>query len=52
MLPILNTSIVTSYGNYTYQPVNLDTARTMVVTHKGIQSHVGHQAAPDRDWET
>lgn len=38
MLAILNTSIITAYGNYTYQAVNVQTARDMVA------SHVGHQA--------
>lgn len=47
MLPILNTSIVTSYGTYTYQPINAQTAVDMVKTHGGIKSHVGHQAAAD-----
>lgn len=47
MLPILNTSIITSYGTYTYQPVNAKTAMDMVKSHGGIKSHVGHQAAAD-----
>ena len=42
---ILNTSIVTSFGEFKYSPVSLDEAREMVVGNPdGYLSAVGHEA--------
>jgi len=45
MLTILNTSILTAHGNYTYRPATLDEAKAMVAD--GFQSAIGHQSTAD-----
>lgn len=45
MLTILNTSILTSYGTYTYSPLSLAEAQALVTS--GFQSAVGHQSTAD-----
>lgn len=48
MLTILNTSIITSYGEYKYEPRDLEQVR-MMVGHVAppFQSAIGHQATAD-----
>ncbi|HEY9786343.1 MAG TPA: DUF1874 domain-containing protein [Candidatus Obscuribacterales bacterium] len=50
-LTILNTSILTSYGAYTYEPVSLEMAKQMVRDCQGnggvIQSAIGHRSTAD-----
>ncbi len=50
-LTLLNSSIVTSYGTFTYQPLSLDEAKALVQefqqTGKLIQSAIGHQSTAD-----
>ena len=46
-LTLLNSSVLTSYGTFTYQPLSLDGAKALVQefrqTGKAIQSAIGHQ---------
>jgi Domain of unknown function (DUF1874) len=46
-LTLLNSSVVTSYGTFTYQPLSLDGAKALVQefrqTGKATQSAIGHQ---------
>lgn len=42
MLTILNTSILTAFGQYNYQPVSIEEARRMV--SDGFVSAVGHES--------
>ncbi len=42
---ILNTSILTSYGSYNYEPLTLEQARELV--QAGFNSAVGHQSTCD-----
>ena len=46
-LTLLNSSIVTSYGTFTYQPLSLDEAKALLQEFqqagKTIQSAIGHQ---------
>lgn len=50
-LALLNTSILTSYGNYEYEPIDLDQAKTLIRTFqvdgKTIQSAIGHQSTAE-----
>lgn len=50
-LVLLNTSIVSAYGTYEYQPLALDEAKALVreFQHHGkvVQSAVGHQSTAD-----
>lgn len=39
---ILNTSIITAYGSYSYKPCSLEQARVLV--QNGFQSAVGHES--------
>jgi hypothetical protein len=45
MLTILNTSILTAHGTYSYRPVTLDEAKAMV--SEGFESAIGHQSTAD-----
>jgi len=42
---VLNTSILTSFGEYRYTEVSLEDAREMV--KRGVESYVGHQSTCD-----
>src|SRR5436309_2007075 len=50
-LILLNTSILTSFGTYVYQPLTLEEARALVREFqqegKSIQSAIGHQSTAD-----
>lgn len=50
-LTLLNSSIVTSYGTFTYQPISLDEAKALIQEFqqagKAIQSAIGHQSTAD-----
>jgi hypothetical protein len=50
-LILLNTSILTSFGSYTYEPLTLEGARTLLREFrqegKTIQSAIGHQATAE-----
>lgn len=48
MVTILNTSIITTYGSYDYEPIDLAQAR-LILAHGAppFQSAVGHQATAD-----
>ncbi|OLE54354.1 MAG: hypothetical protein AUG51_08780 [Acidobacteria bacterium 13_1_20CM_3_53_8] len=50
-LTLLNTSILTSFGTYTYEPLSLEEARALVGEFqregKSIQSAIGHQTTAD-----
>jgi len=45
MLTILNTSILTAHGNYTYRPATLEEVKDMV--SGGFESAIGHQSTAD-----
>ena len=45
MLTILNTSILTTYGRYSYRQATMDEAKAMV--SDGFQSAIGHQSTAD-----
>jgi hypothetical protein len=40
---LLNTSILTTFGEYSYRPITLENARTLVKT-QGYESFIGHEA--------
>lgn len=42
-IALLNTSILTTYGEYSYQPLSLENAKLMVTT-QGFDSFIGHEA--------
>jgi hypothetical protein len=50
-LTLLNTSILTSFGTYTYKPLTLDEAKALIAefqeTKRDIQSAIGHQTTAD-----
>jgi hypothetical protein len=50
-LTLLNTSILTSFGTYTYEPLTLEEARELICRfqHPGktIHSAIGHQSTAD-----
>lgn len=50
-LTLLNTSILTAYGNYKYEPVELDQAKVLIRTFqadgKTVQSAIGHRSTAD-----
>lgn len=41
-ITILNASILTSYGTFTFEPVTLDEARTLVANADTVISAIGH----------
>lgn len=43
---LFNTSILTDYGSFRYEPLTLDEARTIAVTNDA-ESAIGHQATAD-----
>lgn len=43
---ILNTSILTNFGSFNYEPVQLDTAKEMIY-QRGFVSAIGHQSTAD-----
>lgn len=45
MVTLLNTSVLTSHGTYTYEPLTLDEARTFIAD--GSASAIGHQETAD-----
>ena len=46
MYTLLNTSIVTEYGKYEYQPVGLEEAKTLI--HRdGYESAIGHASTAE-----
>jgi len=45
MVTILNTSILTNYGLFSYNPLSLDKAKEMI--SGGFESAVGHQSTCD-----
>lgn len=45
MVTILNTSILTNFGSYNYEPINLDEAKILI--SDGFESAVGHQSTCD-----
>lgn len=55
LLAILNTSIITAYGNFSYTPISLDDAKLLVYNaqdptigpDEGILSAVGHQSTSE-----
>lgn len=47
MITILNTSILTSFGLYKYEPVKLETIATQLQAGLSYQSAVGHQSTAD-----
>ena len=50
-LTLLNTSILTVYGTYVFEPLTLDEAKALIVefqkTNRKIQSVIGHQTTAD-----
>lgn len=46
MITILNTSILTNFGSYSYEPISLEGAQQIVHECK-FQSAIGHQATAD-----
>lgn len=46
MLTLLNTSILTTFGQFDYQPITLETARSMV-SSGDFESAIGHQATAE-----
>lgn len=43
---LLNTSIITAYGSYRYEPISLDSAREIALTNNA-DSAIGHQVTAD-----
>jgi hypothetical protein len=43
---LYNTSIITAYGSYRYEPLSLHEARTIALTNSA-ESAIGHQATAD-----
>ena len=47
-IEILNTSILTVFGSYNYEPVSLEDAQEMVSSNpEGFESAVGHQSTAE-----
>jgi hypothetical protein len=50
-LTLLNTSILTSYGEYSYRPVSLQEAKQMIkdcqAKGDGVKSAIGHKSTAD-----
>ena len=42
MLALLNSSILTAFGSYTYEHLNAELARSMIVS-EGYTSYIGHE---------
>ena len=42
MIALLNTSILTSFGSYSYESISLDKAKELVAN--GHRSHIGHES--------
>lgn len=42
---ILNSSILTNFGSYNYEPLTLDEAKSLIL--QGFESAVGHQSTCD-----
>lgn len=48
MITLLNTSIITDFGNYSYSHITLEAARQLIADSGGnIQSAIGHQSTAD-----
>ena len=45
MITILNTSILTNYGSFKYEPLTLEESKTLI--SMGFESAVGHQSTCD-----
>lgn len=45
MVTILNTSILTSFGSYNYEPLTLEESKFLI--SEGFESAVGHQSTCD-----
>jgi hypothetical protein len=45
MITILNTSILTNYGSYSYEPLTLKESKLLI--SEGFESAVGHQSTCD-----
>lgn len=43
-ITLLNTSILTAYGEYKYGPLTLEEARAIVKTAISVQSAIGHES--------
>ncbi len=43
-IALLNTSILTAYGSYDYEPISLETARALVRMPMVYQSYIGHES--------
>lgn len=44
MLTILNTSILTDFGSYNYDPLSLEGAKEMIANFYSWQSAIGHES--------
>jgi Domain of unknown function (DUF1874) len=42
MIAILNSSILTTFGNYSYEPISIEEAKLLL--QEGYSSYVGHKA--------
>jgi hypothetical protein len=45
MIALLNAPVLTSFGKFEFEQVDIDTARKLVV--EGFQSYIGHQSTCD-----
>lgn len=45
-IALLNTAILTDFGEFSYQRLDLENAKRMIETH-GYESFIGHQATAD-----
>ena len=45
MVTILNTSILTNYGSFNYEPLTLEESKALI--QEGFESAVGHQSTCD-----
>jgi len=44
MITLLNTSILTSFGQYQYSPATIESARRLLADAPGWQSAIGHES--------